>query len=169
MTKVIKKISDGEYGELTIEVGKTYMFYDDGKIRPSRQYEATVLRIIKVEDSKNIMFPTYCCEESDYYEETIVYPGEKAVGERSLYNIWLEAKKSHDWLFAEETDYFIECSIPRYDENNIWFVRTIEGNWFSLDIQSWWQGGSLDVSGELTRELKIALEEYNEMFGHESK
>lgn len=25
-----------------------------------------------------------------------------------------------------------------YDENTIWFVRTVQGGWFSIDVQSSW-------------------------------
>ena len=57
------------------------------------------------------------------------------------------------WLYARSTDFLIECSIPDYDEHNIWFVRTINGEWFSLEIQSFWQTGKLDVDGHLTKQL----------------
>ena len=36
-----------------------------------------------------------------------------------------------------------------YDENIIWFVRTVQGGWFSIDVQSSWQHGSLDVDGSI--------------------
>ena len=36
-----------------------------------------------------------------------------------------------------------------YDENIIWFVRTVQGGWFSIDVQSSWQYGSLDVDGSI--------------------
>jgi hypothetical protein len=52
-------------------------------------------------------------------------------------------------LYAEETDYFVKCSIPKYDENDIWFVRTINGGWFSLNTVNTWMAGRLDVSGKL--------------------
>ena len=51
-------------------------------------------------------------------------------------------------MYAEETDYFIGCAIPEYDDHIIWFVREKNGTWFSLNVQSWWQGGFLDVTGE---------------------
>ena len=45
-----------------------------------------------------------------------------------------------------------------YDENTIWFVRTVQGGWFSIDVQSSWQYGSLDVDGSIYKEIK---EEYH--------
>ena len=62
------------------------------------------------------------------------------------------------WLYSEETDFFVECEIPGYDENTIWFVRTVQGGWFSIDVQSSWQHGSLDVDGSIYKEIK---EEYH--------
>ena len=42
----------------------------------------------------------------------------------------------------------IECFIASH--KIIWFVRTKDSHqsWFSMDIQSNWQGGYLDVDGE---------------------
>jgi hypothetical protein len=68
---------------------------------------------------------------------------------KPLIEIWQKDVIEHDWLMSKLTDYLIECSIPEYDDNNIWFARTTEGGWFSMDIQSGWQGGVLDVDGEL--------------------
>jgi hypothetical protein len=134
------------------EIGKTYMFYDDGKISRCRQDRARVLRVITKEDAKEISFPTYY--DDDFIFTTIKQDTEP-IGSISLYDIWLLSKMEGDWIFANDTDCFIECSIPKYDENTIWFVRTKLGGWFSMDIQNEWQGGRLDVSGELTKMLKI--------------
>lgn len=135
------------------EIGKVYKFYDDGKVRVSRQYDATILNIITKEDAKKVMFSTYCNEYTSWEPTTNVYHDEEPVGEMSLYDKWIEESSYKDWIFAEDTDYFIECDIPDYDENRIWFTRTKEGGWFSLDIQSGWQGGILDVTNELTEKL----------------
>ena len=141
-------------------IGKSYEFYDDGKITPSRRSTATVLEVLSPEEAKSVMFPIYVCEESDMIPITVIVEGEEPVGEISLYTVWLQNVMEHDWVFASETDYFIKCSIPKYDEYPIWFVRTIEGNWFSLDIQSHWQGGLLDADNHLTEELEQRIEEY---------
>jgi hypothetical protein len=52
-------------------------------------------------------------------------------------------------LYAEETDCFVRLSCPVYDKNDLWAVRTVDGGWFTIDIQSGWQGGRLDVTGEI--------------------
>lgn len=135
------------------KIGSSYHFFDDGKIKESRHYIATVLDVIAPEQTKNIMFSRADDEVSF---------------EISLYEIWRNEIDDHrqstnfkviaagvsmevdaPWLYAEETDYFIKCSIPEYDENDVWFVRTVNGGWFSLDTNSWWMTGELDVDGQL--------------------
>lgn len=135
------------------KIGSSYHFFDDGKIKESRHYIATVLDIITPEQTKNIMFSRADDEVSF---------------EISLYEIWRNEIDDHrqgtnfkviaagtstevgaPWLYAEETDYFVKCSIPKYDKNDVWFVRTIDGGWFSIDTNSWWMSGRLDVDGKL--------------------
>jgi hypothetical protein len=135
------------------KIGSSYHFFDDGKIKESRHYIATVLDVITPEQTKNIMFSRA--------DDEISF-------EISLYEIWRNEIDDHrqdtnfkviaagvsmevgaPWLYAEETDYFIKCSIPEYDENDVWFVRTVNGGWFSLDTNSWWMSGELDVDGRL--------------------
>lgn len=135
------------------KIGSSYHFFDDGKIKESRHYIATVLDVITPEQAKNIMFSRVDDEMSF---------------EISLYEIWRNEIDGHrqstnfkviaagasmevgaPWLYAEETDYFIKCSIPEYDENDVWFVRTVNGGWFSLDTNSWWMSGELDIDGQL--------------------
>lgn len=136
-------------------IGNQYHFFDDGKISESRHYIATVLEKITPEQAKDIYMN---------YQGT-----ETSV---SLYTIWREEIDSHrqgntfkvltsgsmeegaPWLYAEETDYFIKCSIPVYDENDVWFVRTINGEWFSLNTVGTWMAGGLDVSGEKFKSLE---------------
>jgi hypothetical protein len=67
----------------------------------------------------------------------------------SLYEQWKEEVLNHDWLYAVDTDYFIECSCPKYDEDNLWFVRTKDGGWFSMNIQNSWQSGRLDIDEKI--------------------
>jgi len=101
--------------------GRIYNFFDDGKIRTSRMYKAYVKKVIPF-NKANIHLKIHLVNNSLRY----------------------------DWIWNGYTDYFIGCYIPRYDDNIIWFARTKEGKWFSMDIQSWWQGGLLDVSNKLT-------------------
>lgn len=128
------------------EVGKFYHFWDDGKTGASRHY------ICKCEE---IITPVQA-------QETIVNDNE------SLYDIWKREVDEHrqrdnfkvlsagasqntgePWLYAEETDCFVRLSCPKYDKNDLWAARTVDGGWFTMDIQSWWQGGRLDVTGEI--------------------
>ena len=120
------------------EVGKQYHFFDDGKIRPSRHSIATVLRVIPISEASNVLVKERDCD----YDEPVY-------SMRPITEIWKEDVFEHDWLMAQETDYLIECAIPDYDDNNIWFARTTDGGWFSMDIQSGWQAGRLDVDGKL--------------------
>lgn len=135
------------------KIGNSYHFFDDGKITESRHYIATVLDIITPEQTKNIMFSRI---------------NDGVSSEISLYEIWRNEIDDHrqgtnfkiisdncsievgaPWLYAEETDYFIKCSIPEYDKNDVWFVRTIDSGWFSIDTKSWWMSGRLDIDGKL--------------------
>jgi len=101
-----------------------FMFFDDGKISLSRMYQAEVLRTYKPNEAPE--FVKQALQDNDC-----------------------------DWIYAKDengkyvTDVYIECNIPKYDDNHIWFARTKDGGFFSLDIQSGWQGGILDVDGRL--------------------
>ena len=136
------------YKEMPVpEVGKEYHFFDDGKISPSRHSIATITRILTKEEAKNINFELteyfHTDDGDDYYDY-----------KASLYDIWQGEIKEYYWLIAEDTDYIVEASIPDYDENLIYFVRTKDGGWFSMNIQSSWQGGRLDVDGSKYESIK---------------
>ena len=135
------------------EVGKTYKFYDDGKISHSRQYDATVLQIVTEEESKEIMFDIGGDNEVSLYDIYQIEVDNHLQGANSKVISGGSMEEGKPWLYARSTDFLIECSIPDYDEHNIWFVRTINGEWFSLEIQSFWQTGKLDVDGHLTKQL----------------
>jgi hypothetical protein len=133
-------------------IGDKHSFFDDGKMSESRHYIAEVLRIITPEEAKTIVF------EITHYD---MLNNVSQVHE-SLYDIWRNEVNGHrqsenftvlsegadtspgaPWCYAEETDYFVECSIPKYDEHTIWFVRHVNGGWFSMDIQQGWMSGRL--------------------------
>lgn len=131
--------------------GKTYKFYDDGKT--SREYDAVVLRILTKDETKTIKFKARLDDDNElstYYDKSWGFD-EQYTFHKSLYDIWKDAVKNIDWVFSNDTDWFIECSIPLYDEYPIWFARTNNGGWFSLDIQSSWQGGLLDVDNQVQK------------------
>ena len=117
------------------EVGKEYLFFDDGKTSPSRIFKAKVLRVIPY--SEEVYVDKY------YYDLGSLIP-------TSIQDVHKEEVEECDWIYTSETDYFVECSIPKYDDNTIWFARTKDGGWFSMNIQSSWQSGRLDVDGLIT-------------------
>ena len=102
------------------KVNQTCMFFDDGKISYSRMYQATVKQVMVYDDAPDKV---------------------KKAFERE--------SKTHDWIWDKTTDYIIACDIRDYDKNLIWFARTTDGGWFSMDVDKEWQGGRLDVDGKL--------------------
>ena len=97
-----------------------YNFFDDGKCSPSRLYKAYVKKVI---------------------------PFNKADIHLKIHLV--NSALDYDWIWNGDTDYFIGCYIPEYDDHLIWFARTKYGTWFSMDIQSNWQGGLLDVNRDI--------------------
>lgn len=102
------------------KVNQTCMFFDDGKVSFSRMYQATVKQVMLYADAPDKV---------------------KKAFERE--------SKEHDWIWNKTTDYIIACYIKNYDKNLIWFARTVDGGWFSMDVDKTWQGGRLDIDGEL--------------------
>lgn len=141
------------------EVGKKYHFFDDGKLHMQRHYIATVLRIVPFDEAKDIVvkeFDYNLVEDGKAVEECLV--------DQCIIDTWHRERDNHPWLYPSndyETDYFIEISVPEYDEYNLWAVRTNWGYFFTMDIQSSWQGGVLDVDGRRFAEFKQILEMYN--------
>lgn len=102
------------------KVNQTCMFFDDGKISYSRMYQATVKQVMVYDDAPDKV---------------------KKAFERE--------SKTHYWIWNKTTDYIIACDIKDYDKNLIWFARTVDGGWFSMDVDKAWQGGRLDIDGKL--------------------
>lgn len=137
------------------EVGKFYHFWDDGKTSASRHYICKCEEIITPVQAMSKIITERCGEKCHV----------------TLYDIWKEEVDNHrqgdtfkvlngtstktgePWLYAENTDCFVRLSCPKYDKNDLWAVRTIDGGWFTMDVQSWWQGGRLDVTGEKYDEI----------------
>lgn len=119
MSKMINKKM--KFDEKPIpKVNQTCMFFDDGKISYSRMYQATVKQVMVYDDAPDKV---------------------KKAFERE--------SKDHDWIWNNTTDYIVACEIKDYDRNLIWFARTVDGGWFSMDVDNAWQGGRLDIDGEL--------------------
>ena len=55
----------------------------------------------------------------------------------------------YNWIWNGDTDYFIGCYIPKYDNHLVWFARTVNGEWFSMDLRSNRNGGLLDVERDV--------------------
>ncbi len=106
------------------EVGKEYHIFDDGKINLSRHYTAKILEVIPFE------------EHHDY----------------KLLHAWVSNVKEAYWLFADETDYFIKAE-SSYDKNPLYFVRTTDGGWFSIDYPNTWMGARLDIDGSIYNKM----------------
>ena len=100
------------------QVGEVRHFFDDGKMRDSRHYMATITKVIPYKNAS-----------------------------QKLKKIWKKERWSCYWLYAYETDYFVKASIPKYDKMPIWFVRTKDGGWFSIDFMGWWMSGRLMEAG----------------------
>lgn len=99
------------------EIGKFYDCYDDGKIHDSRKYLVRITNIISFSEIS-----------SDIFKK------------------WEEYKEEYNWLFAEETDYFIIADSYERGKDNISesiFVRTKDGEWFSMG--ELWNSGLLIV------------------------
>ena len=126
------------------EVGKFYHFWDDGKCSSSRHYICKCEKIITPKEAKNIIVSV---PEWDFNHN------ENKFNLISLYDHWKTELYNHKWLYDKNTDYFVECSCPKYDENNLWFIRTTDGGWFSMNIQSSWQGGRLDIDESIYKNI----------------
>ena len=110
------------------EPNKEYHIFDDGKIRPNRHYTCKIVEIIPFNECKD----------------------------NKLIKFWKKYVKEHCWLFSKETDYFIK-GISSFDKNPLYFVRTKDGGWFSIDYPNDWMGAELDIDGSL---YKILTEQY---------
>lgn len=112
------------------EIGKTYAFFDDGKTGLSRRYKATVTGII----------PFHLIKAK--------YP--------ELYYSWQRETRCTPDLYAKETDYFVECSAPKYEDDHlVYFVRDTKGGWFSIDYPHGWMSGLLDIDGEYSKKNDV--------------
>ena len=86
-------------------VGKTYHYFDDGKIKVSRRGEVVITDVIAFKDID---------------KETL--------------NYWKEELEQCDRLYAQKTDFFVKAETTFSDGSirTMIFVRTIDNDWFSL-------------------------------------
>jgi hypothetical protein len=135
-----------------VEIGKFYHFWDDGKSSISRHYLCKCEGIITLEESAELLYHSYYWSHDD--GETVAL---------TLKEIWERNKLECNWLYADETPYFVVVSCPKYDDNLLYCAKTKDGQWFSMDVKTWWQSGLLDV-GE--KKLNALIEEYTEYINH---
>lgn len=136
--------------------GQYYYFFDDGKICMSRCYKAFVNKVLPSNfEDKNI----YNISRGGKIINLFDILSQSVNRHRQSKNFIVlntpNIEPGQPYLYAEKTDYFIECLIPDYDDNSIWFTRDVNGGWFSMDIDSGWSGGILDVDFELYKEMKL--------------
>ena len=168
------------------KVGDKHNFFDDGKLRESRHYIAEVLEVITPEEAKNVhIIRNECDGHGLIYPVTLTLHQiwrEEVDGHRNSKNFkvlgkGVENKPGSPWCYAEETDYFVKCSIPEYDKNDVWFVRHVDGGWFSMDTQSSWMSGRLtpadfdwdEYQAEVARELSEWLEKHKNIIKNDSR
>lgn len=105
-------------------VGKQYNHYDDGKIRPSRHSVVKVTKVIpynEVNDKLKILI-------SSEQEEC-------------------------DWLYAPKTDFVVFADTINQDNSltkEQIYIRTKDNGWFSIDNETYFDSGRLDIDHTLT-------------------
>ena len=86
-----------------IEVGKTYSYFDDGKIRESRKYSVLITKIVPFEEA-----------------------------EEELKEYWRAEKKECPLLYSFNTYYFVFGMLSLKEPEEIIFVRAKPFDWFSM-------------------------------------
>lgn len=114
------------------EVGKKYHCFDDGKITFSRHFIIQVDEVLGHEQFKK------------------KYPNE--------FKLYRESVKRCYWLYSTHTDKFIITHKGENDELGV-YVRTKQGGWFGIgDV---WNSATLDVTGELWKNLVADLDNFD--------
>ena len=128
------------------EVGEMYWFYANDQVKKETELPATVVKVIPFWESGTKMIYKY----DDYLQEVVAWP---------LMDIWLELVPEEFWLLSDETDYFIELSIPDICPQNVYAARDTDGGWRVFETQTSKQFGILDITGELYSKLHEDLPE----------
>lgn len=139
------------------DIGKKYHFFDDGKVTPSRHNVAEIVSYIPFSEFGNVKYTDLLSKE-----EAENYRPDDGQVDPTLLDIWKMEVDWATWLYAPETDYAVKTSIPNYDKNPIFFVRTKDGGWFSIDTVSGWESGRLDIDGTRFESLKEDFKEFYE-------
>ena len=78
------------------KVGKSYHFFDDGKLSPGRHYICKVEQVVKYDDARDIII-----KDISEWDNNGAYHKEN----NTLIECWLKEKKCNDWIYADTTDY----------------------------------------------------------------
>jgi hypothetical protein len=117
------------------KIGQTYPFFIDDKIDAKSEISATILNIYSFVDSGNKFIYKY----DDFAEDVIPIP---------IMDLWIEEAADLFWILANETDYIIEAHISDLCPQNVYFARTIDGEWHTFETTDKKQFGILDVTGK---------------------
>lgn len=93
-----------------LRIGKSYNYFDDGKIKRSRLYNVVLSSIIPF----------------DYIDDETLA-------------LWKDEVSECDWLYKNKTDYFVKGVLEKspLSYEKVTFVRTIDDEWFSM---GWFSG-----------------------------
>lgn len=125
----IEVINSTPYKEQPVpEVGREYHIFDDGKVRPSRHNICKICKVIPFDECDDL----------------------------GLLEAWRDEVSRAYWLFSPETDYFVNGVVKREDGifEIHYFVRTLDGGWFSIDYPKSWTASRLDIDGSLFKMLE---------------
>lgn len=104
------------------KAGDRIPFYDQGKVADYRRFIAIVQKVIPVSLMK------------------VLHP--------YIYLCWKQEKELSDLLYSPKTKCFIECIIPGYDNEKVYFAEDLEGGWYSFSWKRESVKGKLDFEGK---------------------
>lgn len=114
-------------------VGKQYNHYDDGKIRPSRHSVVKVTKVIPYNEVND-----------------------------KLKTLISSEQEQCNWLYAPKTDFVVFADtineeVPLTKEQI--YIRTKDNGWFSIDNETCFDSGRLDIDHTLTDSVIELLHE----------
>lgn len=113
-----------------------YDFWDNDRREEKYHYFAWVMDIITPDRAKNIILPVPTHNFDD---------GTVTNVEMSLYERWEEEVLFCNDIYQDFTDFFIKANIPGYSENPVYFVRSKDGTWYSIDTTEINTKGKLEI------------------------
>ena len=122
------------------EIGKDYYVYDDGKIKPSREYKIKIVNIIDTKNLPNDIRNDWEDAVINLYWLFLAKEGKVIVGEIIVND------NNYDDVEIDNND-DKDNESPTYE----YFAKTIDGGWFSFtsNEEVFIGGGRLDITGKL--------------------